>query len=122
VFVLNCHVERVYRLTCCAFASAMPSLLPEFQKKKNQILEDAADEPHDDRHPSINIGIADQRLVDLNLALHVAPPVSVFLRHPILLPNKISCKDKKPTARLFRFFKSRPSVTVSDLIGGTFSS
>jgi hypothetical protein len=45
-----------------------------------------------------------QRLVDLKLALHVGPPVLVFLRRPIFLPNKISCKDKKPTARLFRFF------------------
>ena len=58
-----------------------------------------------------------QRLVDLNLALHVGPPVLVFLRRPIFLPNKISCKDMKPTPRLF---ESRPSVTVSDLIEGTF--
>jgi hypothetical protein len=42
-----------------------------------------------------------QRLVDLNLALHVAPPVFGFLGRPIFLPNKISCKNKKPTARLF---------------------
>jgi hypothetical protein len=37
---------------------------------------------------------------NLNLALHVAPPVSGFLRRPIFLPNKNSCKDNKPTARL----------------------
>jgi hypothetical protein len=43
-----------------------------------------------------------------------------FLRRPIFLPNKTSCKDKKPTPRLFRLFESRPSVKVSDLIGGTF--
>jgi hypothetical protein len=42
-----------------------------------------------------------QRLVDLNLALHVAPPVFGFLRGAIFLPNKISCKDNKPTVRLF---------------------
>jgi len=30
--------------------------------------------------------------------LHVAPPVFGFLRGPIFLPNKISCKNKKPTA------------------------
>jgi len=32
---------------------------PSFKKKKNQILEDAPDEPHDDRHPSFRIEIAD---------------------------------------------------------------
>jgi hypothetical protein len=43
-----------------------------------------------------------QRLVDLNLALHVAPPVFGFLRRPIFLPNKISRKDKKPTGASVR--------------------
>jgi hypothetical protein len=27
-----------------------------------------------------------------------------FFETPIFLPNKISCKDNKPTARLFRLF------------------
>jgi hypothetical protein len=34
---------------------------PSFQKNKNQVLEEAADEPRDDRHPSIRIDIADHR-------------------------------------------------------------
>jgi hypothetical protein len=45
-----------------------------------------------------------------------------FLRRPIFLPNKISCKDKKTTARLSRLFKNRSSLPVSDLIGETLSS
>jgi hypothetical protein len=43
-----------------------------------------------------------QRLVDLNLALHIGPPVLTFFETPIFHPNKISCKDNKPAARLFR--------------------
>jgi hypothetical protein len=36
---------------------------------------------------------------DLNLALQVGPPVLIFFETPIFLPNKISCKGNKPTAR-----------------------
>jgi len=43
--------------------------------------------------------VAPQQRPDLNLALHVGPPVLLFLRRSIFLPNKISCKGNKPTAR-----------------------
>jgi hypothetical protein len=56
-----------------------------------------------------------QRLVDLNLALHVGPPVLTFFETPIFLPNKISRKDNNRPRVCFGFFRAATSAKVSDL-------
>jgi hypothetical protein len=49
-------------------------------------------------------GALRQRLVDLNLALHVGPPVLTFFEAPIFLPNKSSCKDNNRPRVCFGVF------------------
>jgi hypothetical protein len=56
-----------------------------------------------------------QRLVDLNLALHVGPPVLTSFETPIFLPNKISCKDNNRRASVSAFSEPPTSVKISDL-------
>ena len=54
-----------------------------------------------------------QRLVDLNLALDVGPPVLTFFETPIFLPNKISCKDNNRPRVCFGFFRAAHLLIVT---------
>ena len=52
---------------------------------------------------------------DLNLALHVGPPVLTFFETPIFLPNKISRKSNNRPRVCFGFFRAATLVKVSNL-------